>query len=748
MLYDVSELTGLFDGVSGVDSLLSKIVILISKHIQCDVCSIYLYNDETNELILKATKGLQQSAVNNIRLKIGEGIVGTALKFKQTICETNAEENQYFKPIRGIDEEKYPAYLVSPIFRGNTNTGIISLQRKSVEAFSENDIISLKAISSQLAATLDTARLLLINEKQKKSVQNIKDKYDLPEHLKLIKGEIASNGFASAKSLFIKRNINEILFNENRFTEYYDINKFETAVEKTEKQLNDLQIQVNKLLDDAASLIFTAHILILKDNNFSGKMRRLINGGFNASNSIIRVGNEYIKLFSKNKNPLIKEKIADIKDLIYRLLNNLVQNNDKYQNYSDKIIIADELLPSDIIKFWSEKIKGIILVSGGIMSHLSILASSLQIPMIISDVKDLLNLPDNTDIILDAEIGNIYINPDKETVRLFKEKNKTLKMAAKAVAAPETPTKDGVLIKLFSNINLLSEVKTAIELKTDGVGLYRTEFPFLIRNTFPSEEEQYLIYKKLIENMNGKPVTFRTLDIGGDKLLSYFHNSGKEQNPFLGLRSIRFSLIYKDIFCQQIKAILRAGYDSDIRIMFPMISSLDELLESKQIIESCKNDLRNASVKFNDKPQIGIMIEVPSVIPILGELFEHSDFGSIGTNDFVQYLLAVDRTNEKVSHLYSPHHPAALRSLKTIVSTAIELNKNISICGEIAHNEKFLAFLIGIGIRELSVNPRFIPDLQLFISKLNIEDCGKYAEKLLKLSKISEIKEIMENEKI
>ncbi|MBP7652002.1 phosphoenolpyruvate--protein phosphotransferase, partial [Candidatus Dependentiae bacterium] len=688
MLYDISELTNLFDGVNDVDNLLLKIVNLISEHIQSDVCSIYLYNDDTDELILKATKGLSVSAINNIKLKPGEGIAGAAFKFKQTICEADAEKSSYFKPIEGINEEKFKAYLTTPIYRGNSNIGIITLQRKGANIFNENDIISLKAISSQLAATIDTARLLLINNKEKKTNLNSQKnnfKYNNFINLKIIKCDIASSGYAYAKSIFINRNINEILMNENKFTDYYDIKKFENAVEETEKQLTELQFQVNKMLDDTVSLIFTAHLLILKDKNFTGKMRHLINGGFNASNAIIRVGNEYIKIFSKNKNPLIKEKIADIKDLIYRLLNNLVKETENSQNYSKKIILADELVPSDIIKFWSEKVQGIILISGGIMSHLSILASSLQIPMVISNTKELLTLPDNTDIIIDAEIGNIYITPDKDVVKLFQEKNKSQKNILQTPVFPETFSKDKMRIHIFSNINLLSEINIAKQLQSEGVGLYRTEFPFLIRDSFPSEEEQFFIYKKLIEYMPGKPITFRTLDIGGDKLLSYFHNSSKEKNPFLGLRSIRFSLIYKEIFSQQIKAILRAGYNSKIKIMFPMLSSLDELIESKKIIASCMSELAENNIKFNNNPEIGFMIEVPSVMLILEELFKISDFASIGTNDFVQYLIAVDRTNEKVSHLYSHHHPSVLRALNQITQTAINLNKEISICGEMAH---------------------------------------------------------------
>ncbi|MCK4819954.1 phosphoenolpyruvate--protein phosphotransferase, partial [bacterium] len=400
----------------------------------------------------------------------------------------------------------------------------------------------------------------------------------------------------------------------------------------------------------------------------------------------------YIDMFYASSNQLIQEKTEDIKDLLTRLLSNLLSEEEAVNNYFNRIIIAKSFYPSDILKMSSEDVWGIVLTSGGVTSHLSILARSLHIPMVIVDRPEFLDIPDDVQILLDAELGNIYLNPDDDIIREF-EKQKAIQeniLKDKDFLKKPVVTSDGTRINLLSNINLLSDLKLARESYSDGIGLYRTEFPFLIRTDFPSEEEQYVIYSKLVAGMPNKPITFRTLDIGGDKLLTY--GAIKEQNPFLGFRSIRFSLQYKEVFVQQIRAILRASVKADLRIMFPMISSIDEFLEAKEILRSCQAELKKENISYHHNPKIGIMVEVPSIINILNEIAQEVDFFSIGTNDLIQFVLAVDRTNEKIADLYNPVHPSILRTLKKIVEIAEENKIDISLCGDMAHNERYIPF--------------------------------------------------------
>jgi len=456
------------------------------------------------------------------------------------------------------------------------------------------------------------------------------------------------------------------------------------------------------------------------------------------------VAKQYVEYFSHGTNSYMREKVQDIEDLTIRLMCNLIDELRELTKCEKHIVIARELYPSDLLKLSSEEVYGIILVTGGVTSHLSILARSLKVPLVIIDSPRLLSVAEESNVLLDAEVGNVYINPSSTVIKNFHNQIEARKQVKKRVLAmrPVTMTRDGVRIKLMANINLLSDVKLARDVLCEGIGLYRSEFPFLIRNDFPSEEEQYVVYRKLVEGMPNQEITLRTLDIGGDKVLSYFDIS-REDNPFLGMRSIRFSLANKEIFKQQIRAMLRAGKGANIRIAFPLISSLEEYLESKTAVYESLEELKRKKIPHNKSPQIGIMVEVPSVMGIIDDLARETDFFSIGTNDFIQYMLAVDRTNEKVASFYIPHHPSILRSLKRIVDAAARYGIEVSVCGDMAHQERYLPFLLGIGIKVLSLEPGYLPKMQGSIMKLDSAESHAIAQRVLSCSTSKDITRIL-----
>jgi len=735
LICDIGELNEAFTGSESIESFLERIVEMVARHMNADVCSVYLYDDEATELVLRATHGLSKSAVNNVRLKIGEGLTGLALKEKRPVSENVGKENPKFKHFPGLNEELYDAFLAVPILRAISRIGVLVIQRKKANVFNDNDIVTLRAVASQLASILEMARLII----SQKITAGPGDKKPVRQ-LKLQKGKVASEGYAYAPSrVFDKERASDALFNKE-YPGNYTLKDFKTAVAKTAKQLEQLQASVEKKLSDVASLIFTAHLLLLKDKEFTGSMIRKIEEGLEPPNAVISVARHYTNLFSLGSNAYIREKVQDIHDVCIRILSNLI---DEYKDTcfcKDHIVIAQELFPSDILKLSSENVQGVVLVSGGVTSHLSILARSLKIPMLIVDSPRLLSIPDETLVLLDAEVGNFYINPAKSIVQTFNERDENRKNAkVKSYhIKPETFTKDGRKVRLLASINLLSDLKLANEVKSEGVGLYRTEFPFLIRADFPSEEEQYVVYKQLAESMPGKEITFRTLDIGGDKVLSYYEGS-KEQNPFLGMRSVRFSLSNKELFHQQIRAILRAGANAKIRIMFPMISSYEEFIEARESVYECIEMMKQKKMQYNRNPAIGMMIEVPSVIPVINDLAAEADFFSIGTNDLVQYMIAVDRTNEKVASYYVPHHPAVLRVIKTVVNAAITKGKSISICGDMAHNELYLPFFTGIGVKEMTIEASFIPRVQAILNLIDSNDAAELADDVLHMKKASDI---------
>lgn len=736
LICDIGELSGLFTKSFSLESFLQTTAEMISTHMDTDVCSIYLYNDDKQELVLRATKGLNKDFIGKLKLKLGEGLTGLAVKELRTICERQASRTKNFRYFPGLGEERFESFLVVPILRGVQRVGAIVVQNTKKDYFQEDDIKALRAITAQLANTIEMARLIISIEEK----QDVSRTVVLPKNLSFVKGKTGSPGFAMGEVGFIQSAHDLLKLAAPHLNKRFSVEDFLKAVDKTEKQIQDLQNEIEEKLSDVASLIFTAQILMLKDQNFIGSIVELIKSGMNPPLAVIQVVDDYVKKFEAVSNVYVQEKSYDIRDVGRNLLNNLLETTLDQFIYENRIVIAQELLPSDILKLSSQKVKAVILLSGGVTSHLSILAQSLQIPLIISDTQGLLMLPENTYVVADADQGNIYINPNNEILKSFKEKEEA-RLEAQNVSnmKEETFSKDKLKVKLLANINLLSDIKNAKAFKAEGVGLYRTEFPFIVRDSFPSEEEQFVIYKKLVDGMKNYEITFRTLDIGGDKLLSYFDHHLNEKNPSLGLRSIRFSLQHREIFIQQIRAILRAGVEADIRIMFPMISSVDEFMEAKDIVLNCQNDLKKEKLPCAGKIPIGLMIELPSVLEIIDDLAGEADFFSIGTNDFVQYMLAVDRTNEKVADLYQPFHPSILRGLKRIAEAGKKAGTDISVCGDMVHDEKFVKFLLGIGIKTLSLNPIYLKRIQEVIINSNIKDAEQWSQKLLKEGSLRKI---------
>jgi phosphotransferase system enzyme I (PtsP) len=442
---------------------------------------------------------------------------------------------------------------------------------------------------------------------------------------------------------------------------------------------------------------------------------------------------------------VLRERTQDLRDLGYRLLQNMTGLKIGPEDYRGRIIIARELMPSDIFKLAAQGASGIIMLRGSATSHASILGSSLGLPLVTAEEERLLDLQPGTEVLLDASQGTVFVEPDRDIRSRYQEQEAARSRAldSENKVKPQTHTRDGTRIRLMANINLCSDLPVAKRLRAEGVGLYRSEFPFIIRNEFPTEEEQFRVYRRVLEEMEDRPVVFRTLDIGGDKMLSYATTS-EGSNPFMGLRSIRFSLQNQNLFSLQLRAMLRAAHDRPARIMFPLVGSLDDFVASRDLIRRCQDQLqRRGTPHCSDELLLGITVELPSAVELIDEMAREADFLSIGTNDLVQYLLAVDRTNPEMQDLYRSHHPAVLRAIERIVRAAQKHETPLSVCGEAAADTSMLPFLIGLGIRELSLDPRHIPRIQSFIETLDAEDARDNARQLLRASRIEEVEELL-----
>ncbi len=734
LLADIGEISALLSESPDLQGFLDRAVLMVAAHLHAQVCSIYLYDEDSRLLTLRSTHGLARKAVGRIQLEIGEGLVGKALKEMRPICVAHASSHPDFKYFPEAGEEPFDAFLGVPIQRGVEKIGILVVQRHEHERFSNVEVMAMRALTSQLATAIETARTLL----QMATPTHIPAVAGIPRPTSFfINGVTASPGYAYGRSVqFMRHPVERVLSisraHESPVTDGTDI--LDRAIAATLEQLNDLQDALGKRLPEVASLIFEAHMMMLKDRAFTGAMREQIGSGATAVRAVADVATKYIRVFEASTHDYIREKARDVEDLALRLLKNLTGDDDHGDaDWQGRIVIARELLPSDILKITLAEVAGVILVGGGLTSHISILVRSLAIPMIITGDLQLTAVADGDAVALDADAGNAYVNPGRDVMIRFEEREQ---LRGKAVAhsrtmLDETRMKDGGRVMLLANINLLSELTLALELKAEGVGLYRTEFPFLIRQTLPSEEEQFKVYTRLLTRMGNRDVAIRTLDAGGDKMMAYF-NDGPEPNPALGLRSIRLSLKYRDVFDQQIRAILRAGAITDhLRIMFPMISSLDEFLMARRVVEECIEALEAESGETVRRPKIGMMVEVPSVVDLADAFAREADFFSIGTNDFIQYMLAVDRGNARVFEHFCPHHPAVLRGLKRIADAALRRKIDCSVCGEMAHDARYVPFFLGLGIRRLSVDPHYLPTVQKCISNWSGEEAAAYAASLL-----------------
>lgn len=523
----------------------------------------------------------------------------------------------------------------------------------------------------------------------------------------MLKGIAASSGIAIGKAYVIREEENAINRYEVKDTEK-EIKRFQGAILKAKEEIEAIKENAVKNFGEEKALIFEAHLMILEDEEFRASVIEKIKQNINAEYAVKETVEMFEGIFLSMEDEYMRERAADIRDIGGRIIGALKgEEKSSIGDIKDKcIIVAKDLTPSDTAQLNREYVLGFITELGGKTSHSAIIARALEIPAV-SGIKDATEILKTGDlIILDGVKGIIYINPDESLIdeyqnkiqREMEEKRELLIYKDRKVL-----TKDGKRIEVAANISSKEEVDVALKYGADGIGLFRTEFLFMNRETAPTEEEQFEVYKYVLEKMDFRPVIIRTLDVGGDKKIPYI-DVGTEMNPFLGLRAIRLCFERLDLFKTQLKALLRASIYGNLKIMFPMISKVDEIKRAKEILEDVKAELKKAGQKFSDKIEIGIMIEVPSAAIISDLLAKEVDFFSIGTNDLIQYTLAVDRMNEKVSNIYEPSHPAILRLIKMVIDNAHKEGKWVGMCGEMASDISMIPLLIDYGIDELSMS--------------------------------------------
>lgn len=565
------------------------------------------------------------------------------------------------------------------------------------------------------------------------------------------KGVAASPGIAIGKAFIYRPG--KLFFEKKQIgTESVEneVVRFEQALAGVQQELSRMHARTLSEIGKERAAGFQTQLAMLDDSAFKNDVIAQIRGGINAEAAVSEVFDGYRDLFKALRDPYLRERASDLKDIGYRIKRHLLGAGASVRPGLDEesVVLARDLSPTETIQIGRSKMLGLATEGGGRTSHTAIMARSLDIPAVVGLGQFLSQVSDGDTIIVDGSQGAMIVNPDEKTLAEYRSREatyRTYKLELQGLQDLPAETKDGPKVLLLANIDHPAEAAGALQNGAQGIGLFRTEYLFMGREEPPGEEEQYLDYKKVAETTGGKPVVIRTLDVGGDNTLFCLPVPG-ESNPFLGWRGIRLSLDFKDLFKTQLKAILRAGAHGKIKIMFPMISNIVELRRAKDVVEEAKRELEAEGKAFDRKMEIGVLVEVPSVAVTVDMFAPEVDFFSIGTNDLVQYTMAVDRANEKISSLYQSLHPAVLRLIRQVVEVGRQSGREVSICGEMAGEPLATILLIGLGLKVLSSGFGILPEVKKRIRSVSMAEAREIARKALQFATSGEVKKFLEGE--
>tara|TARA_B100001029_G_C15047779_1_gene448397 strand:+ start:128 stop:1876 length:1749 start_codon:yes stop_codon:yes gene_type:complete len=557
----------------------------------------------------------------------------------------------------------------------------------------------------------------------------------------IVKGLAVSKGIAIAKCHMIDRG-NKIIDEKSIIKKNIkkELSKISNAFKKTTRELKEIKKNISPSIKKNVGLFLDTHIMLINDSAFKDSINKRITMNLNTAEWAIF--SEYLDIkesFDDLDDSYIKQRIDDVHHVVNMILDNLSTNKNKAEQISkdhkNLIIVSDDFTPADVLMTYESNGLGLISESGGQSSHSSILTKSLELPSIVG-VKNALQIIKHNDyLILDGNEGIIIINPDKKIIdhysnlqKIYIQKKKSLN----SVLKKDNITLDNQRVEIMANLELPQELKIINQNNIDGIGLFRTEYLYTDRSDFPSENEQVKAYKTIVKKMKSSPVIFRTLDIGADKEIPENIKTGSvARNPALGLRGIRYSLSDKSIFINQIKAILRAGANHEVKIMLPMITTISEIKEATKLIDIAKNELNRERKAYNKNVEIGIMIEVPSSAVLANRFAKYVDFFSIGTNDLVQYTLAIDRVDDEVNYLYDPTNSAVLTLIKMVIDAGIKGRIPVALCGEMAGDANYTKLLLGLGLKSFSMHPSAIPEIKNIIINSNIKNLKSLTRKIM-----------------
>ncbi|MCM8536492.1 MAG: phosphoenolpyruvate--protein phosphotransferase [Lentisphaeraceae bacterium] len=724
-----------------VGSILNKTVSSICQNLKVETCCIYTHDKSNDVLQMTASEGYLSKAVG-LKLKADEGITGHVFQSKRQVNMANPETHPSFKYIKQTGEERFNSYLGIPMMAGNSCVGVLAIQSSRKTRFHEDIVDMAINLASQLAIVVANADIDRIFRDHSQTLKE-KTQHNLGNGDLKIKGVPISSGvvYGQIFNLQSEEFWNSIEIRQVKNTED-ELAKLDVAIESAKKETTSIQERASQVFIEADASIFFAQLLFLEDPNFVSDIKSGIQEDSMEAASSVRVTVEkYMDKFRDSNDSQLQERAIDLMDVGLRIVHFLIDTDKSLFPTDDMkmIFVGDDIMPSDLMRVSTKNILGIACEFGGSTSHAAILARSLAIPAVlgVTALKESCTTGDH--MLIDGDEGTVILNPSKSTLTKHKKKldNSLLEIQDEDFSEV-AKSSDNKRVKVLGNICMVSDFNQLNRYQYDGVGLYRTEFMYMIHENFPSENEQYRIYRSVAKMASPNPVTIRALDIGGDKPLKYFDHPD-EMDPMLGFRSLRILLQHREIFEPHLRAMLRASQRGNIKILFPMVAHYEDIIAAKEVLKEILIDLQSWYGTNFKLPPIGAMIEMPSTVWQIESIMQEIDYVSIGTNDLVQYMFAVDRGNGKVSNYFKPMHPIILSALKHITNTAKKLKKGVSLCGEIAGNPLYTPLLLGLGLRELSMPPQAIKKVKPIISKLNTKECRSLVKEALKMKTEQEV---------
>ncbi len=727
----LERLRSIVQKVNAARDLQSALDIIVHKvrlALDTQVCSVFLLDKDINAHVLMASDGLKKESIGHVSLEVGEGLVGLVAKHAEPINLQDASLHPSFHYLKDTGEELYHSFLGVPIIHHRSVLGVLVVQHEDLRRFDESEEAFLITLSAQLSGVIAHAEATGTVEGVSPSGQKTSDT--------VFPGVSGSSGVAIGEAVvvFPHADLSQIPQRRTRDIES-EIEFFNSCLELVRQDMRNLHEKLAGQVAEEERQLFDVYVRMLDDAALGNEIVERIRMGFWAQGSLAYVANEHVRSFEEMDDPYLSERAIDIKDLCARILFYLQEKVVVETEYADNtILVSEEITPSMLAEVPESKLKGLVSVKGSGNSHVAILARTMGIPTVMGTVDLPYTKLHGKEVIIDGYKGEVITNPSDQIRTRFLEtiqEQDQLDKGLEGLKDLPCETADHHRVHLWVNTGLMTDVTRSLDQGAEGIGLFRTEVPFLLAERFPSEEEQYQIYREQLEAFAPKLVTMRTLDIGGDKSLPYFPID--EANPFLGWRGIRVTLDHPEIFTAQIHAMLRASVGLDnLQIMLPMISNINEVTSALQLIKKEYHELVQEGVKVKF-PAVGVMIELPAAVYQTRALAKLVDFISVGSNDLTQYLLAVDRNNPRVANLYSAFHPAVLSALQEVVIAAQAEGKHVSICGEMAGDPGAAILLMAMGYDVLSMNAASLLKVKSVLRSITLEVAEELLENVMQL---------------